>query len=300
MGDSHAHRDGAMSYLVLQSAISGILLGFVYALVAIGLTMVFGVMGVANFAHGAFLMLGMYFTYWIFMLLGIDPYLGAIGSFSLLFFMGILIQRFLISPMLKAHHHMQVILTFGILVLLENLVLVLWGPELRSVTPAYSLSVIELGALCLSVPRLLASGLAVGMTAVLYWLLRRTDLGLAIQATAQDEAGATLMGIDVPRIQAIVFGLGSACAGFAGALLTPFFYLAPDVGNVFLMTAFVVVVLGGMGSFEGALLGGLIIGIVESMAGALLGPSLKGIVIYAIFFVLLLSKPRGLLGRESS
>lgn len=289
-----------MPYLLLQSAVSGILLGFVYALVAVGLTLVFGVMRVANFAHGTFLMLGMYFTYWIFMWFGIDPYLGALGSGFLLFLLGVVIQKSLISPVLKAHHHMQVILTFGILVLLENLALVLWGPEFRSVTPSYSLSVIELGAVCVSVPRLLASALAVGMTAALYWFLRRTDLGLAIQATAQDEAGASLMGIDVPRIQAIVFGLGSACAGFAGALLTPFFYMAPDVGNVFLMTAFVVVVLGGMGSFEGALFGGLIIGIVESLGGALLGPSLKGIVIYAVFFVLLLSKPKGLLGGARS
>lgn len=287
-----------MPYLFLQSAVSGLLLGFVYALVAVGLTLVFGVMRVANFAHGTFLMLGMYLTYWIFRLFGIDPYFGAFASGFLLFLMGILVQRFLISPVLKAHHQMQVILTFGILIFLENSALVLWGPELRSVTPTYSLSVIELGELCVSVPRLVASGLAVAMTGVLYWLLRGTDLGLAIQATAQDEAGAYLMGIDVPRIHAVVFGLGAACAGFAGALLTPFFYMAPDVGNVFLMTAFVVVVLGGMGRFEGALMGGLIIGVVESLGGALLGPSLKGIVIYALFFLLLLSKPKGLLGGE--
>ncbi|MBW1714154.1 MAG: branched-chain amino acid ABC transporter permease [Deltaproteobacteria bacterium] len=287
-----------MFFLIVQCCISGVLLGAVYILIAVGLTLIFGVMNISNFAHGTLLMMGMYVTYWLFTLLGLDPYLGAFISAAALFFLGALIQRYLFHYVMKAHHYTQIILAFGILIVLENFALFVWGADFRSVKVDYALSSIELGRFAISVPRLIAFGAAVSLTGLLYWMLKWTDLGLAIRATAQEERGARLMGINIGRIQIIVFGIGSACAGFAGALLTPFFYISPDVGNVFLMMAYVIVVLGGMGRFEGALVGGLIIGVVESLGAAFMPGSTKGFLIYIIFIVMLLFKPTGLFGRK--
>ena len=289
-----------VSYLIVQSCISGVLLGSVYVLIAVGLTLIFGVMGISNFAHGALLMMGMYTTYWLFTLLGIDPYIGAFLSAGALFILGAAIQKYLFRYVMNAHHYIQIILAFGILIVLENTALFVWGADFRSVKVDYALTSIGVGPFAISAPRLIAFGAAVALTGALYWFLRKTDLGLAIRATAQEEQGARLMGININRIYVIVFGIGAACAGFAGALITPFFYIAPDVGNVFLMMAFVVVVLGGMGSFEGALVGGLIIGVVESLSAAFIPGSMKGFVIYVIFIVMLLFKPTGLFGGKSA
>ena len=281
-------------YLLIQSSISGILMGSVYALIAVGLTLIFGVMNISNFAHGTLVMIGMYITYWLFSFLGIDPYIGAFISALSLFLLGAAIQKYLFRYVMKAHHYMQIILAFGILIVLENTALFWWGADFRSVKVDYAFVSIAIGPYAVSLPRLIAFGVAVTLTAGLYWFMMKTDIGLAIRATAQEEQGARLMGININKIYIIVFGIGSACAGFAGAMITPFFYISPDVGNVFLMMAFVVVVLGGMGSFEGALIGGLIIGVVESLAAAFVPGSMKGFVVYLLFIGILLFKPTGL------
>ena len=282
--------------LILQCAISGILMGGVYVLIAVGLTLVFGVMHIANFAHGAILMLGMYISYWLFTLMHIDPYLGAVICAAVLFILGAGIQRFLFRHVIDAHHYMQILLAFGVLVVIENFALFVWGADFRAVRVDYSLSSIGIGNVAISVSRLIAFGSAVLLTVILYLFLMKTAVGLAIRATAEDLQGARLVGINIEKIHVIVFGIGCACAGFAGALLTPFYYISPYVGNVFLMLAFVVVVLGGMGSFHGALIGGIIIGLVEAMGALFIPGTMKQFVIYFMFVVILLVKPTGLFG----
>jgi branched-chain amino acid transport system permease protein len=285
-----------MLLLVGQAAVTGLLTGAVYALVAVGLTLIFGVMRVVNFAHGALLMLGMYTAYWLFVLWGVPPYLALPVVFALLFVLGAGIQRGLLQPIAGAPQHTQLLLTLGVMLILENLALFLWSPDFRTLRIAWLEGAVRLGPLLLNKPRLIACVGAVALTAALYLFLAFTEPGRAIRATAQDPVGAALVGVDVARINTFTFGLGAACAGMAGALITPYLYTAPHVGHVFLLYGFVVVVLGGLGSFTGALAGGLLIGVGEALGAALLPGSLKELVVYGIFILALLFRPTGLFG----
>jgi branched-chain amino acid transport system permease protein len=280
--------------LLLQGAVSGVLLGGVYGLVASGLSLIFGVLRIINFAHGAVMMLSMYATYWLFTLVGVDPYLSILFTGPLFFVLGIVVQRVVIEPNRFAAEHNQLLLTLGLALFLENLALVLWQGDYRTVRPAYANLSFVIGEALVEVPRLVACGGAVIMALGLYALLRTTDVGKAIRALAEEPEGA--MGIDVGRIRAVAFGIGCASVAIAGALVTPFFYVAPDVGEAFNIMAFVVVVLGGMGNFVGALLGGFIVGLAESLGATLLPGSLKLLVVFAIFVLVLLFRPAGLFG----
>ena len=230
--------------LLTQAAVSGLLLGGVYGLVACGLSLIFGVLRIINFAHGAVMMLGMYATYWLFTLGGIDPYASIVLVGPLFFLVGMLVQRVIIEPNRFAAEHNQLLLTLGLALFLENLALVLWQGDFRTVRPRYANASFVLGEALVEVPRLVACGGAVVMALALFAFLRRTDVGKAIRALAEEPEGALLMGIDVRRIRAVAFGIGSGCVAVAGALVTPFFYVAPDVGESFNIMAFVVVVLG--------------------------------------------------------
>jgi len=282
--------------LLLQAAVSGVLLGGVYGLVASGLSLIFGVLRIINFAHGAVMMLAMYATYWLFTLAHVDPYLSILLTGPLFLVVGIVIERVVIEPNRFAAEHNQLLLTLGLALFLENLALVLWQGDYRTVRPAYANASFVIGEALVEVPRLIACGGAVIMALGLYALLRTTDVGKAIRALAEEPEGAMLMGIDVGRIRAIAFGIGCASVAIAGALVTPFFYVAPDVGEAFNIMAFVVVVLGGMGNFVGALLGGFIVGLAESLGATLLPGSLKLLVVFAIFVLVLLFRPAGLFG----
>ena len=285
------------TYLV-QAVVNGILLGGVYALVALGLTLIFGVMRIVNFAHGALMMVGMYTAYWIFTLWGINPYLSLPLTMVVLFLLGAAIQRFLIDPILDAPQHNQLLLTLGVMLFLENLALFLWSPDFRTLRLPWLEGAVRAGFLLVNKPRILAFAFALLSTLALYLFLKHTETGKTIRATAQDQVGAALVGIDVRKVNALTFGIGSACVGMAGALVTPYFYTAPQVGHVFLLIAFVVVVLGGLGSFTGALVGGLIVGVGESIGALLLPGSFKELVIYAIFVLVLLYRPTGLFGER--
>ncbi|MBI3988849.1 MAG: branched-chain amino acid ABC transporter permease [candidate division NC10 bacterium] len=281
---------------ILQVAISGLLVGGIYALISIGLTLIFGVTRIINFAHGELLMLAMYTTFWLFQLFSLDPYVALFFVTPLLFLVGLIIHWMVIQPILGAPPLMQIFATVGLSVALQNGALLLWKADYRTIRTAYSTAVVEVGGLFISVPRLVAFLVAMAMAVALFLFLKKTPLGKAIRATAQDRRAAMLMGVDVRRIYLLSFGIGTACVGVAGALLMPVYYTFPTVGTYFVLTAFVVVVLGGMGDMMGAFLGGLIIGLVEAFSGFLIATALKEAVYFTLFILVLLLKPSGLFG----
>lgn len=292
-----------------QAIVTGILIGGVYGLVAMGLTLIFGVLDIINFAHGALLTVGMYITFVLFDRYAIDPYLAIFASVPALFVIGAFVQRFIIHPARNAPAHNQLLLTLGLALFFENLMLVLFTATPRSIRLAYGRGLTELGPLAISfpiriagttitLPKLAAFLFALFLTALLYFLLQRTDLGRAIRATAQDQEGARLVGIAIDRINLVTFGLGTACVGAAASLVLPFLAVDPLVGNTFNITAFVIVVLGGMGSVQGALLGGLIIGLTQEMGVVFAPSSTKLIGVFIVFILVLMLRPQGLFGRK--
>jgi branched-chain amino acid transport system permease protein len=282
----------------IQSVVSGVLVGGVYALVGIGLTIIFGVMRVINFAHGDLVMLGMYLTWVLFAKLGMDPYLSVLVVAPALFLWGALLQRLFIDRALGAPSQNQILLTLGLGLVMSNTVMLVFTSDYRIITTSYSSASFTLAGISLSRPLLYSFVITVAITGGLYSFLRYTDTGQAIRATAQDRQAAALMGIDVRRMSLLAFGLGSALAGTAGALVAPTYYIYPDVGHAFTLKAFVIVVLGGMGSVVGATLGGVLIGVTESVAAAYLASGLKEAVVLALFVALLLFRPSGLLGKS--
>lgn len=285
---------------VVQSLLNGLLIGGVYSLVAIGLTVIFGVMKIINFAHGALMMLGMYATYWIATLLQLNVYVTIVFILPLLFLVGVLFQRFLISPIMNAPEHNQLFLTLGVMLFLQNTAVFLWTPDFRVLKTSYANINYYIGDISISLVHVLAFLMALLFSGLLYIILHKTDLGRAIRAASEEPVGAQLMGINIKRIYWITFGIGSACAGVAGTAITPFFPIYPYVGDIFVLTAYVVVVLGGMGSVFGAFVGGLIIGMADSIGAMILPGSMKSVLSFVIFIMILLFRPTGLFGRQNA
>lgn len=285
---------------VLQSLLNGLLIGGAYSLMAIGLTLIFGVMKVVNFAHGSLIMLGMYAAYWSVSLLHLNPYVSILVSFVALFLIGAAFQKFLLNPILDAPEHNQLLLTLGVSLVLENLAVFLWSPDYRVMQTPYSEINFYFGDISISLVKLLAFVVSILLTAIIYLILSKTDLGKAIRAASEEPRGALLMGINVRRIYIITFGIGAACAGVSGAAVAPFIPVYPYVGWLFVITAFVVVVLGGMGNILGAFVGGLIIGIADSIGAMFLPGAMKSIISFTIFVLILLFKPTGLFGRKNA
>jgi branched-chain amino acid transport system permease protein len=285
------------SIVLGQTVISGLLLGGIFALVAVGLTLIFGVMRILNFAHGDFLMLGMYFAFLLAVLFRIDPYLSAALCLPVFFGLGWIIQRFLIRPVLKAPEAIQILLTVGLSLLLQNFALFLFSPDFQSLRLSYGESTVSVHGVSISYVRAAASAVAVITSIGLYVFLRKTDVGKALRACAEDRLGAMAVGLNVDRMYNIAFGLGIACVALAGVLMTPFFYISPQVGLPFTLTAFVVAVLGGLGSLPGALIGGFLIGAIESLGELFMpAPSMKQIATFTVFLLILLLRPQGLFG----
>jgi branched-chain amino acid transport system permease protein len=283
----------------LQSLISGILIGGVYALIGIGLTLIFGVMRVINFAHGDILMVGMYLTYVLFTWLRVDPFVSVLITFPLMFLFGGLLQRVFINRILDALAQNQILLTIGLGLIMSNTVMLIFTSDYKILTTPYSSSTIQVGGgVSVSWPLLISFLITAAITAGLYWFLLKTDTGQAIRATAQDREAAQLMGINVKRMSILAFGLGAALAGTAGALISPTYYIFPQVGGVFTLKAFVITVLGGMGSVVGATLGGILIGITESMSAVYISSGWKDVVVFVLFLLVLLFKPSGLMGKS--
>jgi branched-chain amino acid transport system permease protein len=281
----------------LQSVLSGILVGGIYALIGIGLTIIFGVMRIINFAHGELMMLGMYLTWMLFAFLHVDPFLSIVIVAPLMFLWGAFLQKVLINRVLDALPQNQILLTIGLGLVMSNSVMLVATSDYRILTTTYSSSSYTVFGLSVPQSLLYAFLITAAITVALYWFLLKTDTGQAIRATAQDREAAQLMGINVRRMSVLAFGLGSALAGTAGALISPTYYIFPQVGSTFTLKAFVIVVLGGMGSVVGATLGGIIIGVTESLAAIYVAGGLKELVVFVLFLALLLFKPSGLLGK---
>ena len=283
----------------LQASIDGILMGGVYALAALGISLIFGVMKITNFAHGALITVGMYVTFEICTLLGITPYVALPIVIVVMFLIGYLIQKFCLNPLMGVAGHNQLLLTQGLAIVLENIILVIFSANYKSITVPGFENAISLGGLTINKPKLVAFILVAVIAGAIYILLEKTDLGRAIRATSVQPEGATLMGIVVPKINQIAFGIGIVCAGVAGALLTPTQYIYPTSGNTYSLKCFVIAVFGGLGNIWGAILAGLIIGVVESFSSLYLGGSWSELVVYLIFILTLIIKPTGLLGKKA-
>jgi branched-chain amino acid transport system permease protein len=285
--------------IVLTAVLNGLLTGSVYALIALGLTLVYGVLHIINFAHGALLTAAMFAVLVVHAGLGIDPYIALAFLTPLFFALGYLLQRLVIGPASHGSDTNLLLVTLGLSIVIENGLLAAFRSDTRSIDVPYAFSSIDIGVTLLSVPRVVAFAVALVVALALGALLSLTDTGKAIRAVAKEKLGAALVGIDVNHVYAVTFGLGTACLAVAACLLMPTFYVTPRVGNAFVLVAFTIVVLGGMGSILGALLGGLIIGVVESLGGLYLGESLGQIGVFLIFILVLLLRPTGLFGANA-
>lgn len=284
--------------IIASATINGLLLGGVYTLVASGLTLIYGVLHIINFAHGSMLMLAMFGVFYLLTKLGIDPYLSIFIMVPAMFAFGYLLYKGLIGRFAGGKDENILLITLGLAILIENLALMFFKGDTRTISVPYSDTMISLGTTLVPLPKLISFGAALGLCALLGLLITRTDTGKAIRAVAKERVGARLVGIDVDRVFAISYGIGLATLGAAACLLMPIFYVSPTTGHVFIMVAFTVVVLGGMGSFLGAVVGGLIVGLTESFGGLFLGESLGQIGIPVIFILILLFRPQGLFGAK--
>ena len=285
--------------IFLSAMANGLMMGAVYALVALGLTLVYGVLHIINFAHGATLTAAMYAVYVAHAMLGVDPYLALPGLAAIFFALGYLVQRWVIGPASHGDDSNILLVTLGLSIIMENALLAGFRSDTRSIDVPYGFSVVEVGNLFLSTPKLVAFAGSFVVAALLWLLLARTDTGRAIRAVAKEKTGAALVGVRVEHIYAVTFGLGAACLAVAACMLMPTFLVNPRIGNAFVLVAFTIVVLGGMGSIPGALIGGLFVGVVESLSGLYLGESLGQIGIFLIFILVLLARPTGLFGARA-
>ena len=284
------------STILLAAAINGLLIGGIYTLVASGLTLIYGVLHIINFAHGSMLMLGMFGVYFLLMRWGVDPYLSLLIMVPAMFTLGYVLYRGLIGRFSSGKDENILLITLGLSIIVENIALMIFKGDTRTITVSYSDHMIEVGPLLLSTPKIISFVAAMLLCGLLGLFIQRTDTGRAIRAVAKERLGARLVGIDVDRVFAVSYGIGLATLGAAACLLMPIFYVSPTTGHVFVIVAFTVVVLGGMGSFLGAVVGGLIVGLTESFGGLFLGESLGQIGISLIFILILLFRPQGLFG----
>jgi len=277
-----------------------VLFGGVFSLMAVGLTLIFGVMRVVNFAHGDMMVWGMYLAWLMATRVGVDPYVGFLMCAAALFVLGFVVQRALVQRIVDAPHEMQILLMLGIALVLENTALLLFGPEPQRVRSGLAQATVWLGPVFVDVARLIAFGVAVVLTLLLSLFLFRTDLGRSIRAAADNTYGALVIGTNVRRIYAVAFGVGAACVGAAGALVAPLLPFQPPTGLQLSVASFNIVIIGGMGSLLGAFVGGLLVAVAESLGAVFLRPSLKELVSFSLLVVILLFRPAGIFGRRAS
>jgi branched-chain amino acid transport system permease protein len=285
--------------ILVPAVLNGLMTGAIYALIALGLTLIYGVLHIINFAHGALLTAAMFAAFFAYHWLGLDPYIAAIGLTPIFFCLGYALQRFIIGLAAHGEDRNILLVTLGLAVVIENALLYGFRADTRTINLPYAFNVIEIGPAFLAVPRVIAFVVVIVVALALWLIMRWTDTGKAIRAVAKEKLGAELSGIDVAHIYAVTFGLGTACLAIAACLLIPTYYVNPSAGNAFVLIAFTIVVLGGMGSVTGALVGGLFVGVVESLSGLYLGESLGQIGIFVMFILVLLFRPNGLFGERA-
>jgi branched-chain amino acid transport system permease protein len=285
--------------ILIPDILNGLMTGAVYALVALGLTLIYGVLHIINFAHGALLTAAMFAAFFANRWLGLDPYVAALLLTPLFFALGYALQRFVIGPAAHGEDRNILLVTLGLAVVIENALLYAFRADTRTIDVPYGFDTVQLGPAFIAVPRVVAFVAVIAVTLALWLIMRFSDTGKAIRAVAKEKLGAELAGIDVAHVYAVTFGLGTACLAVAACLLIPSYYVNPTAGNAFVLIAFTIVVLGGMGSVAGALVGGLFVGVVESLSGLWLGESLGQIGIFVMFILVLLFRPSGLFGERA-
>lgn len=284
--------------LYVQALINGVLLGATYGLMALGLSLIFGVLKIINFAHGTLMVVGMYASYWLFTLLGADPYLSLLPTAAFLFLVGFILQRYILNPIIEAPEEMSFLTTLGLGLIIQNLILMAFGPDLHTIDTSYKLSSLAIGDLTVDVSKLLAFWASLIVTGIFFSFLQWSETGRAIRAASDNREAATLMGIDTKKIYCVAFAIGAATTGAAGACFSTFIPTSQDVGMLFTLTSFVIVIAGGVGTYHGTLIGGFVIGIVEELGAVMLSGSMKQVVSFCLLVVILLLRPQGLFGRE--
>jgi branched-chain amino acid transport system permease protein len=285
--------------LLVPAVLNGLAVGAIYALTALGLTLIYGVLHIINFAHGSLLMLALYAALFLYTLGGVDPYVAIFILMPVFFAAGYVLQRFVIQPAWHGRDENVLLVTLGLAIVIDNMALWLWTSTTRSIDSRYSFEVVDLGVAFIPVAKVIGFFGALAFGALLWALMRFTDLGKAIRAVAREREGARLVGVRVEHIYAMTFGIGTAMVAAAACLLLPTFYVTPQVGYAFVLVAFTTVVLGGMGSFPGALFAGLLLGVVEALCGLYLGESLGQIGIFVMFILVVLFRPTGLFGARA-
>ena len=282
---------------LVQTLVFGLLLGGVYALIGVGLTLIYGVLRILNLSHGQTLMIGMYLGYWMYVLWGVHPYVSLVLGIPMMFVFGMLVMRFILKPIENSPMRNQVLVTLGLGLLLSSTARLLFTSNYRAVLTDVSSKTAHVAGVLISVPHAIMFGISLVLTGLLYYFMTRTDVGFQIRALSQDREAARLMGVNVDLISQVAYGIGSSLAGAAGMLLLPTFYVFPDVGAPFSSKAFIIVVLGGMGSVTGAVLGGVMLAIVETMAAYYVSPGYQEVFGLVAFVLVLLFRPAGLVGK---
>lgn len=283
----------------LNVTVAGILTGLVYGLMALGLSVIFGVVRVVNFAHGEMMSIAMYLTVLLFSALNLDPMIMLVPIAAVLFVFGYALQAGLINPFISRPEHSQFLLLVALALIIVNTLLIVFGPDARTVQTAYAFDSFQVGALIVDATKLYAGAAAIVVAVLLFAFFRFAPLGKSIRACADNYTGALVVGLDVKRLYALTFGIGAACVGAAGVMMTLIVDVTPMIGPTYTLLAFVIVITGGLGSMAGALLGGLLIGVTEALAGLLFTPSAKSMFAFAILVLVLLFRPQGILGRRS-
>lgn len=281
---------------IIQAVVSGLLLGGVYALIATGLNIIFGVVKITNFAHGELVMLAMYMTWFLWTTWSVNPYVALFIVTPLMFLSGVLLQKIVLEPMQDSSANMKIFVTLGLSVFLQNLMLFLYGGQFRTVTVGWADQTISIGGITATNGRLLAFVVAVLLVVGIFYLMNRTMIGRVLAAVSEDRDTARMIGIPVRKFYLLAMGLGAAMTGIAGVLIIPFQAAYPMVGAHYTLMAFVVVVIGGLGNMTGALIGGLCLGIIETLTGTFIDPALQQVAVFIVFIIVLIVRPAGLFG----
>lgn len=281
---------------IIQAVMSGLLLGGVYALIATGLNIIFGVVKITNFAHGELVMIAMYMTWFLWTSWSVNPYVSLFIVTPLMFLSGVVLQKVILEPMQDSSANMKIFVTLGLSVFLQNLMLFLYGGQFRTVTVGWADQTITIGGITATYGRLLAFAVAVLLVIGIFYIMNRTMVGRVLAAVSEDRDTARMIGIPVRRLYLLAMGLGAAMTGIAGVLIIPFQAAYPMVGAHYTLMAFVVVVIGGLGNMTGALLGGLTLGIIETLTGTFIDPALQQVAVFVVFIIVLIVRPAGIFG----